>query len=393
MIDGPALHAHALTSLEAADMALAHADLAIDGPYLAEHVTRAFVDTAIGGRVPGAALTDLVVEDAHDGMTMRRKWRLEWNEAGAAAGLPGSIFVKATPDGPYLRETLAMLHMAEHEVRFYDEVQPEVPTIAPRGWFGRSYPGGRFLLVVDDLEASGCHPFWSKDHCPPEHARAVVTALATLHARFWQSDRFDGDLSWVRPRTRKLGAAWHRRSFIDARRAFLASDHAATLPASVRETLELWSAHDQAVYDYWDRLPATLLHGDSHLGNTYAKPDGSAGLFDWQVIFRGPGLRDLGYFMLSALSDDERRAEERGLFDHYCDELDRRGIHLDRAKGWRDLSLLTLDSMDAVMKTIVRGGYGHAASGLERGLQSRIGAMIDRDVAALLATVIASGEL
>lgn len=247
--------------------------------------------------------------------------------------------------------------------------------------------------MVDDLEASGCRPFWSKDHCPPGHARAVVTALASLHARFWQSDRFNGDLSWVRPRTRKLGATWHRRSFVDARIAFLASDHAAKLPAPVRETLELWSVHDQRVYDYWDRLPATLLHGDCHLGNTYAKPDGSAGLFDWQVIFRGPGLRDLGYFMLSALSDDDRRSQERGLFDHYCDELDRHGIHLERGKAWRDLSLLTLDSMDAVMKTIVRGGYGHAASGLERSLQSRIGAMVDRDVAGLLARVIDEGEL
>ncbi|WEK42367.1 MAG: phosphotransferase [Candidatus Sphingomonas colombiensis] len=393
MIDTPALHAHALASLEAADIVLAHADLAIDGAYLSEHVTREFVDAEIGGHIPGAALTDLVVEAEHDGMTERRKWRLEWNDVGAAAGLPGSVFVKATPDGPYLRETLAMLHMAEHEVRFYAEVQPEVSMIAPRGWFGRSYPGGRFLLVVGDLEASGCRPFWSKDHCTPEHARAVVTALATLHARFWQSDRFDRDLSWVRPRTRKLGAAWHRRSFVHARKAFLASDRGLNLPASVRDTLELWSMHDLEVYDYWDRLPATLLHGDSHLGNTYAKPDGSAGLFDWQVIFRGPGLRDLGYFMLSALSDDERRVQERGLFNHYCDELDRRGIHLDREKGWRDLSLLTLDSMDAVMKTIAHGGYGHAASGLERSLQSRIGAMIDRDVGELLATVIANGEL
>lgn len=393
MIDTAALHRHALASLEAADLALARADLVVPGPYRSADVTREFIDEVIGGTMPGAQLTDFAAEEAHDGMTSRRRWRLAWNAAGRHAGLPESIFVKATPDEAYLRETLSMLHMAEHEVRFYAEVQRDVADITPRPWFGRYYPGGRFLLVTEDLEERGARPYWGKDHCSAAHARAVATALATLHARLWQSPRFERDLGWVRPRTRKFGAAWHRQSFIDARQRFLASDHAAALPQAVVETIGLWSQHSEVVYDYWDRLPATLLHGDSHLGNTYANPDGTAGLFDWQVIFRGPGLRDLGYFILSALSDADRRVQERPLFEHYCDVLETHGIRLERGKAWRDLCLLTLDSMDALMKTIVRGGYGHAASGLERSLGARVGAMADRDVAGLLRTVIAGGEL
>lgn len=393
MIDTATLHLHAIASLEAADMALAHADLDVGGPCKPADITREFVDAVIGDTVANARLTDFVAEDAHDGMTSRRTWRLTWNAAGRDAGLPQSIFVKATPDEAYLRETLSMLHMAEHEVRFYAEVQPDVADITPRPWFGRYYPGGRFLLVTEHLQERGARPYWGKDHCTADHARAVVTALATLHARFWQSPRFERDLGWVRPRTRKFGLGWHYASFVDARKAFLASEHAAGLPQTVVDTIDLWSQHDRTVYDYWDRLPATLLHGDSHLGNTYANPDGTAGLFDWQVIFRGPGLRDLGYFILSALSDEDRRAQERALFEHYCDMLAAHGIVLERGKAWRDLCLLTLDSMDALMKTIVRGGYGHAASGLERSLAARVGAMADRDVAGLLRTVIAGGEL
>ena len=49
-----ALHAHALSSLEQADMALAHAtELSIDEPHLPAHITREFFQTALGGRGRG----------------------------------------------------------------------------------------------------------------------------------------------------------------------------------------------------------------------------------------------------------------------------------------------------------------------------------------------------
>lgn len=393
-LDNAALHRNALTALEAADMALAHApDLGIDEPHQVGRLTPQAVEKMLAAGVADARLEALELADAHDGMTVRNRWTLRWNAAGREAGLPTAIFVKATPDGPYLRETLSMLHMAENEVRFYNEIQHELPEIAPRAYYARSYPGGRFLLLMEVLEDRGLKPYWTVDECSLAHAKAVVAALAQLHSAYWNSPRFEADLAWVRPRTRRFGFEWHQRSFKIARKTYLESEQAARMPAELVEMLRLWDANDRQVYDYWDTLPATVLHGDSHLGNTFAYPDGRAGFFDWQVLYRGHGLRDVAYFFLGAVDESIRKHHEREVVDHYLDELERHGVRVDRASAWQHYGLFVLDRLDAHIKTTTRGGYGHAATGLERGRLTTIGSLLDNDVPGLLRRLLRDGRL
>src|SRR3546814_4405930 len=52
----------------------------------------------------------------------------------------------------------------------------------------------------------------------------------------------------------------------------------------------------------WERAqpgPFCLVHGDSHMGNTYIYPDGHRIWFDWQLCRVGHGLRDVCYFMVA----------------------------------------------------------------------------------------------
>src|SRR3546814_408222 len=70
------------------------------------------------------------------------------------------------------------------------------------------------------------------------------------------------------------------------------------------------------------RGPVTLLHGDAHVGNTYVLPDGSVGFLDWQVVRRGCWSRDVGYFLVGALTQDDRREHERALLKIYADALE-----------------------------------------------------------------------
>src|ERR1700760_2123878 len=109
-----ALHAHALTCLEAADIALAKApELLIDEPHRTADLTLTTVQDMLGQQIPGAALEGLDAGAGLVGMTERPTWRLVGNEVGRDAGLPTDVFVKATPSEAFLRETLAVLHMAE----------------------------------------------------------------------------------------------------------------------------------------------------------------------------------------------------------------------------------------------------------------------------------------
>lgn len=385
-----ALHNNALDTLEQADRVLAHATgLNIDEPHEKADITTDLIERVLGAEAPGAKLVSLKNADAHDGMTSRQIWRLQWNDAGMDCELPASVFVKCTPDGEYLKETLSMLHMAENEVRFYNQIQPELSDIAPSAYYARSYPGGRFMILMEVLEDRGLRPYWMADECTLEHAKAVTTALANLHAQYWQTERFTSDLAWVRPRTRRFGFNWHQNSFLIARNKYLESDFGKLLPQELVELVQLWERYDQDVLRHWEKtLPSTVLHGDSHLGNTFSYPDGRAGYFDWQVIYRGNGLRDLAYFFLTAVQDELRREHEREIVQFYTDEINARGVPLTFEDAWDAYCIQSIDRLDAHMKTYTRGGYGHAQSAIARSRQTIVNSLHENDVLGRLKSMI-----
>lgn len=390
----PIHHRKALEALMEADLALTYApSLAITEPHLLSDITLEWLEQTLAANIPGAVLEKLVIEDEHAGMTSRRKWGLQWNAAGQAAGLPATLFVKATPEDPFHRETLAVLHMHEIEANFYNQIQPEIPELAPKAWYARSYAGGRFLILLEDLVAADCKPFWMKDTVGVDHLKAVATTLATLHARFWESPRLLEDLAWVRPRTCRFGYPWLSKTMADVRGALPAKAAEAgvtdiILPPPVMATLLRWNEYADRIFDWFDTLPRTVLHGDSHLGNSFAYADGRAGMFDWQVMFSGHGIRDLVYFMFSAMDDDTRKAHEVAVFDVYLATLAEHGVQLDRDEAWNLYCLFLLDHWDAAATSLVHGSYNHATEALLRGLTSIAGAIQDHGIGERLERLI-----
>lgn len=93
------------------------------------------------------------------------------------------------------------------------------------------------------------------------------------------------------------------------------------VPQDVQRAARVLDRRGDAVDTFWGRLPGTLTHGDTHLGNIFFNPDGSAGFFDWQVATRGPAIRDVAYFLVSSLSPEVARSHERGLLDEYRHRL------------------------------------------------------------------------
>ena len=72
--------------------------------------------------------------------------------------------------------------------------------------------------------------------------------------------------------------------------------------------------------------PTTLLHGDTHLGNTYVLPGGRGGLLDWQLMMRGSWAHDVIYLLVTALEPDVRRAHQHELLAEYLDRLAAAGV-------------------------------------------------------------------
>ena len=220
-------------------------------------------------------------------------------------GVPASVFVKTASHVPGTRLFGGLASLGENEVRFYRDVRPGLQLEAPVAHavaFDRAT--GRFLLVLEDLEARGARFADTLTPLSADQAAAALDTLRAVHA--------------VPP------PPWARRNSDDP---MLGAITAALGPLSrkVDPSLQVPGA-EQLLTDYrrWardlDRWPSTLLHGDPHPGNTYLLED-RVGFLDWQVVRRGPRLRDVTYLLVLGLTPEDRTAHERDLLRHYAPGL------------------------------------------------------------------------
>jgi aminoglycoside phosphotransferase (APT) family kinase protein len=147
-----------------------------------------------------------------------------------------------------------------------------------------------------------------------------LRGLARLHSRYWGfSAATHPELAWVQTWEPTEGFA----EGLAARIPTGLERGASCLPGEVKQLglEEIMSVWARGVESY-AREPVTLLHGDPHIGNTYVLPDDDVGFLDWQVVRRGNWSQDVGYFLVSALTVEDRRRREAELIEVYRKALD-----------------------------------------------------------------------
>jgi aminoglycoside phosphotransferase (APT) family kinase protein len=151
---------------------------------------------------------------------------------------------------------------------------------------------------------------------------------------------------------------------------------------AVRRLASALDRHADTFYREFEAGPLTLLHGDSHLGNTYRLADGRAGLLDWQVVWHGPGLREISYFITAGLEPEIRRTHERELVDRYLEALRSRGVDdvPSSAEAFDRYRLFAAEAWDATAMTIAWPGL-QAPENMEAGWRRASLAIEDNDVA------------
>jgi hypothetical protein len=159
--------------------------------------------------------------------------------------------------------------------------------------------------------------------------RGLLSTLATLHARYWESPRFRSELSWLAtPRSGGMYPVFRALGLELIRNQVETNPFKAELIAPLgRRIDELWDALWR-LQEVLDSAPVTLLHGDPHIANTYLLPDGSGGLLDWQLMVKGRWAHDVAYVMVTGLNTEDRRAHEWELLAFYLNELLRRDVHV-----------------------------------------------------------------
>jgi aminoglycoside/choline kinase family phosphotransferase len=308
-------------------------------PTSAAGITPAYLTGLLGELHPGTWVDAVEIVDAKN-----------YGEAMVSTAARAAVKLRYAPGSPPLPNRLVlklargiddiMAPFYANEVAFYRHIRPELAIEAPQCFGGDFDPvSTHFALVLEDLTARDALFPNVTQRITPDNVRALLDTLADLHARYWESPRFSGDLAWVQ--THLAGGVAELMNGMAPVYIQHEIDNEAfkrELVQRLRTTGPELLAGVQAVQRYQASLPQTLLHGDAHLGNTYLLSDGRGGLLDWQLMVRGHAMHDVNYLITTALSIADRRAHEHGLLAHYLDRLAGNGVMAvpSFAEAWRE---------------------------------------------------------
>src|SRR6185437_913620 len=277
-------------------------------------LTPAFFAEALRRDVDSAVLLD-----QHSGTTGRSRFRLSGDSA-----LPATVFVKLAPFDAAQRSFVTAMGMGVAEARFYRDVAAEVPVRVPHPYYAAT-DDERYVMVLEDLEASGCRFPSPRDPDIERRGGDIVEQLAALHAKYWDSARFDApdDLAWLAGKGTGNQGGGHETMFVK-----MAVDHlGAQLEPAFHRIADFYLAHAPEIIGLWNSGPRTLVHGDPHIGNLFVDVRGGdrTGFLDWGVLGCSPGMRDVAYVVCNSIPGEVRAAHERDWLRRYRVLLDEAG--------------------------------------------------------------------
>ena len=330
-----------------------------------------------------ADVSAVEVLDAHTGTTGRARVRLS-----TRAPIPDTLFVKLQPFLPEQREFVKMVGMGVAEARLYAAVGDELPVRIPRVWHASfDESDSSFIMVLEDLEASGSRFLSAEDDDVLDIATSLMDELALLHATYWQRD-----LPWLRGpsgfRNNEQGAkvagqaAEIMRSAVD--------QFADDMPPAFRELAELYITRYADINALYREGERTLVHGDDHIGNLFLDGEGRTGFYDWAIASMLPGMRDVAYFLCNSLPTDVRRKEGEALLDRYLSGLAERGVSLDRSTALDQYRLFSVYSWTGCATTAAMGSRWQPIEIGYRAMVRTTDAIDDLDAVGLLSERLGS---
>jgi hypothetical protein len=247
-------------------------------------------------------------------------YRLHLDVDGAG---PSTLVAKLPTDTAY-RQIAEATGAYGREVRFYADVAPIAPLMAPRAHIARQTPGTTdFVLLLDDLGALD-----AADHLDGlsfERVERVIDAIASFHAWAWnlhpeatRASVFPALTDPVTVGLYTMGVApgWatyqiHGRAHAPEGLAEFMADFPQHLPDLVARVSE----------------PPTLLNGDLRADNLFFDANGNPVVVDFQLVMRGAGIWDVAYLIGQGMTPAERNRREKQLVQRYVDALVAHGVH------------------------------------------------------------------
>jgi hypothetical protein len=289
-----------------------------------DNVTREWLESTLRNRYPGLAIRDMKVVEVRNGHTTKMRVELDLNEAGVKAGIPRQVCLKAN-----WSEGFNSGDICELEARFYNFMR-ELPNVPVARSYFSDWDGdgsGQGVVMMEDLAADGGTFGHSTQQIGVDGVAKALESLARLHAALWNSPKLK-DTRWLpTSMNTPIDNNQLRMMYPYVEMNIVKPEYIAFLPK--------WFLEDQnrfirafdllCLYEQNQKGPLCIVHGDSHLGNSYVRRDGERVWLDWQLVRKGHPWRDVTYLMLGALTIEERRKSERDLHKHYLESLASKG--------------------------------------------------------------------
>jgi len=275
------------------------------------------------GEALGARVARVEVVSRGRSLATKLRIRVVWADPGCK--LPEALFLK----GFFSAEEAGFAWVGEPEALFYREIAGWVGARIPRCFYVGLEPTVHHgMLIQEDLDAQGCRFFTPLDETTPDGIAKALEQFARVHADTWNRAglRDHAFLDPLADRFFSYTPVEHLQQLMDGVRG-------KALPEGVRRAPRIYAGVRELFARVGDGRPQCLVHGDAHLGNTYATASGERGLLDWQIVQRAHWAWDVAYNLGTSLPVETRRREERALLRYYLERLASFGA---RAPSWEE---------------------------------------------------------
>jgi aminoglycoside phosphotransferase (APT) family kinase protein len=153
-----------------------------------------------------------------------------------------------------------------------------------------------------------------------------------------------------------------------------------------RQLAELYTERPVEVAAVLGSGPPTLVHGDAHLGNLFVDEaaGGRPGFFDWAMVWRAGGLRDVAYVLGNSIPTEVRRDGERAWIQRYVDRLAASGVTLDADDAWEQYRVLVAYSWASATSTAAMGSLWQSEKIGQGGMRRATATIEDLDTVGAL---------
>jgi aminoglycoside phosphotransferase (APT) family kinase protein len=313
---------------------------------LDELLSPEWLSRALGTKFPGIKVTGVTRGPVVSRVSTNSRFRIEC-EGGVPEGLvpdlcAKSYFSKVGWDG---RRTGII------ETAFYRDLAARTGVRTLRSHYADVHAETEHgVFITEDVVAQGATFLDSLSPYTPDQAAESLRQFAQLHAATW-CDPLATTAPWLASR---IEARTTHRGVPNIRDNFESADLGPLVPEAARDAERLQATFIELAALTENESPWAVIHGDAHIGNLFLDSAGRPSLADWQLVQRGPWYLDVGYHIGSALSVEDRRANEDDLLRHYLDELRAAGAALGT-----DIALPAPDEVRLGYRLGVLYGFWH----------------------------------